>query len=82
MSKPTAPAVGTLMRRSGIDLAYRVVEVTSWGSVRVEATADEVVDVPGRKPRKLWYDEKRATLTPTDLGWIDDRWRGWSEVAS
>lgn len=75
------PAVGTLVRPSTGDILYRVVEAHEHGC-RVEAIMSEVVDVAGRQPRKLRYNEKCFSLAVCrNTGMLfDGGWRGWTVV--
>lgn len=73
-----APSIGAIVRPVGGSIRYRVVEATARGC-RVEAIDTEVETSPGRKPRPLRYDEKRASLavSSTDGTLFDDRWHAW-----
>lgn len=79
-SKPV-PAVGAIVCPVGSGVLYRVVSANAHGCY-VEAVTDEIVDVPGRQPRKLRYDEKRASLacSSVDGTLFDDRWRAWKRL--
>lgn len=80
------PTVGSTVRPAVSDkILYRVVSTHERGCL-VEAIGVEVVDVEGRKPRKLHWSEKRFSLGWSDTvgSLIDNQWRAWIvvEVAS
>lgn len=79
------PGVGTLVRRCGGEILYRVVESRATGC-RVEATVTQIVKVAGRQPRPLHYSERRASLalvTKPDGRkiLIDGQWGAWEVVS-
>ena len=72
------PQVGSIVRPVGGEIRYRVVQAYEHGC-RVEAIDTEVVDVAGRQPRPLRYNEKRALLSVSrvDGSLFDGNWRAW-----
>lgn len=49
-----APEIGSLVRRGGSEITYRVIERNPQGTgCRAQATVDEITEVAGRQPRKL-----------------------------
>lgn len=75
------PEVGSLVRKVGGDIVYRVVSSRPTGC-NVEATVSEHVYVVGRQARPLHYSEKRASLAFTRDGHlIDERWNCWEVIS-
>ncbi len=79
----TAPAVGSLVRRCGGEIIYRVDQ--SWATgCAAEATVTEAVKVAGRQARPLHYSERRVSLAVTERNGkqilIDHRWNAWEVV--
>lgn len=85
-----APEVGSLVRRGGSEIAYRVIERHATGTgCRAEATVSEVTEVAGRQPRKLLAKEKCVSLAfsrslSAERGrtiLVDAEWRGWEVIS-
>lgn len=81
--KKIIPKAGTLVRRCGTDLLYRVTRRSQYGCHAV-ATENETAEVPGRKPVLVHGSLRRVTLAASIIDGksilIDGRWRIWEVV--